>query len=372
MAIVIGFKIDSHSGAMIGDEEDWILRRRKIFYGDFISSLLTEEISNAFHLEAVYGGMGMPSFSYDVSRNTRKKIEKKYYEYKAGKGKTLTSIDDISSILLNTIQGEFKKRINRKLRSLYGFEKDDLLQGFFNYKGTDYEIKQEELRKKAMEQATVPEKGCLEDDYLEHKALLLGYDSENGITLYGYEYTNPTFYLTAGPFEIRGTGEDEKDAAQLSIANYINKKPLNIRRSGFDRVEVITEMIKASYEASVHNQEVGGYFNLVYINGRASSHEERYKEPSDEAMKIATEIIIGENYDLLDKDTVYEMINSLIFEDKNPDRVEEDMFRKARSPYRLDFILRGYKADGIPQSKLPYTDWFLKNDVMIDVQEGGK
>jgi len=354
MALVIGFKIDSRSGAMICDEEDWILRRRRIFYGNFISPLVSREISDNVHVEALYGGLGMPSFTCDVKDSVIKKIEHKYSEYKTGKGRPLSSADDMAYMLLEAIQEQFKKRINLKLLSLYGFEKDDLLQGYFNYKGTHIEIKQEELKKKAMEHATVPEKGCLEDDYLEHKALLMATDKDNGKVLYGYEHNNPTLYLTAGPFEIRGTGEDEKDAAQLSIADFINRKPLHVRRKGFDRIEVITELIRAMYEASVHNQEVGGYFNLFYLDGRGNSQDERLKEPSDEAMKIATEIIAGEKYGELQTHDVYEMINSLVFEDINPDIIEEEMYRKAKSPYRLDFILRGYKADAVPDVKEPY------------------
>ena len=369
MAIVIGFKIDDHSGAMICDEEDWIVRRRKIFYGDYIYNLISEEVSDAVHMEALYGGMGLPSMSYEVSERVRRKIEEKYGEYKSGSGKTLTSLDDISNILLKTIQEEYGKRVERKLQILYGFGKDELIRGFYEDDGVKYEINQEELKKKALKDATVPETGCLEDRYLEHKALLLGYDRADGIVLYGYEYTNPTLYLTAGPFEVRGTGIDEKDAAQISLANYVNRKPLCVRRKGFDRVEVIRELIRAAYEASVHNQEVGGHFNLVYLNGKGNSQSERLKEPSDEAMKIATEVIAAEKYGQLEKDTVYELINSLIFEEKDPYAIEEEMFRRAKSWSALDFILRGYKPDFIPEVKSDYMDWFSKKPEII-TEEG--
>jgi len=368
MAIVIGFKIDDHSGAMICDEEDWILRKRQIFYGDFIYSLISEEVSGGINMEALYGGVGRPSFTYDVAGKVKRKIEKEYLDYRGGQGKTITAIDDIASILLNTIQEEFKRRTDLKLRALYGFDKDDLMSGSYDHEGVKYEIKQEELKKKAMKDATVPETGCLEDRYLEHKALLLGYDRTDGVALYGFEYTSPTLYLTAGPFEVRGTGVDEKDAAQLVLANYVNRKPLCVRRAGFDRVEVITELIKALYEASVHNQEVGGYFRLVYLDGRGKSQSERLKEPSEEAVKIATELVIANKYGQLEIDSLYELMNSLIFENKDHSLVEEEMFRKAKSWYTLDFILRNYKPDLTPEIKKPYMDWFL--DKPAAVKEG--
>jgi len=372
MAIVIGFKVDPHSGFMICDEEDWIIRRRRIFYGDFIYPLISEEVSNEFQVEALYGGVGSPTLTYNVYLEARKKIDKIYDEYKNGSGKKISSLDSVGEIFGNILQKEIAKRVNFKLKALYGFEKDDLIQGYFHHKGEKYEIAQEEVKKKALEFATVPETGHLEERHLEHKALLFGYDRANGIALYGFEHTNPTLYLTAGPFEVRGTGPDEKDAAQLVLADFVNRKPLNIRKRGFDRVEVARELIRACYESSVHNQEVGGYFNLIYLDGTGKDQKSRVRKISDEAVKIATELVIGEKYGQLDKNTVYDLINKLIFEDKNPDLVETIMFQKAKTFSTFELILRGYKADNPPEIKPDYTDWYSKENPDCQKNEGGK
>ncbi|HPZ09800.1 MAG TPA: hypothetical protein PL110_17005 [Candidatus Eremiobacteraeota bacterium] len=345
MSVVCALKFNNRQGAIISDEEYWLQRRRKIHFCDYLEPILKEEISDELGMAIIYGGVGTPTFSYDVRKRASSALKARYREKKI---KAFETVEDVARIVFNVLQDCFKKRIDTKLKSLYGFTRDDLTKGFFELSGKKYEINQESIKKKAIELATVPPKGSPLDNYLDHEGVLLGYDRKTGISCYAFSLQEPVLYLTSGPFEIRGKG---KDVGQISMANYMNKKTMNERRSGFDIIEGTIELIKAAHEAAIHNHEVGGYFNIIYIDGEKKTYSERVREIRDHEAKIATEVVIGNKYGELDSEITYNLIEKIVLKGAKFEEIEEEMFAHTRDRQILDFILRGYKVDCLPELK---------------------
>ena len=110
MAIVNALKFNEYSGAIIADEEYWMLRRRKSFFQNSLSLIVNEKISDALGLIAVYGGFGNPSFDYEVVMKTKKRLEDVFSKFPEGKkteGKEkggFSTVEDIGFQLLEIVQ----------------------------------------------------------------------------------------------------------------------------------------------------------------------------------------------------------------------------------------------------------------------------
>ncbi|RJR12125.1 hypothetical protein C4588_02650 [Candidatus Parcubacteria bacterium] len=343
MSVICALKFNKHQGAIISDEEYWLQRRRRIHFCDNITDLLTEEMSDELGMTAICATAGTPSFCYDITRKAKKNLEGKFKE--KNKKNPFETIEEVANTVFNVFQDNFKKRIDTKLKSLYGFNRDDLNRGTFTDKGKKYEIKQESIKKKATEIATVPPKISPLDDVLEYETIILGYDKKSGMSSYGFSLQEPVLYLTSGPFEIRGRG---KDVGEISLAKYMNRKTMKQRRDGFDIVEGTIELIKSAYDAAVYNHEVGGYFNILYLDGKAKNYSERVYELKEDPARLATEVVVANIFEELDKKSTYHIIKKILSGTENFDAIEEELFSRAGNGQNLEFILRGYKPDQLP------------------------
>lgn len=370
MSLVNLFRFDHDSCALVSDEEYWHNRRRRLLYGDFVQSLLPNEIAEDLKLEVVYGASGVPTFAIEVINKTRAELTKLYNTRKSpqGKKKLYRSVDDVAKILLENLQTAFRRWADAKLKGLYGFDSDDLNRGFFEKEGEKIEIKQKTVKEAALKIAQTAKRGTPLENFLEHQGLIVGWDSEKGVQAYYFNYEDFILYQSATDIDCIGKG---KDVSQIILANYINRKHLKARREGYDRAEGIIELIASGHEACAHTHEVGGYYNIVYINGKGKTHKERYIEVNHNAARVANEIVIAYRKGLLAKDDAFSLINDIMFEGKDYLITEEKLFEKAKDPSTLDFILRGYKVDFIPEGVELHEGLLMKIPVK-DKKKGGK
>jgi hypothetical protein len=370
MALVNLLRFDRDSCALVSDEEYWHSRRRRLLYGDFVQSLLTEEISENLDLEVVYGASGVPSFAIEVVNRTRTELQKIYSARKTlpEKKKMFRTVDDVAQILLRNLQFAFRRWADAKLKSLYGFDSDDLNRNFFEKDGEKIEIKQKSVKEAALKIAQTAKRGTPLDNFLEHQGLIVGWDKEKGIQAYYFNYEDFILYQSSTDIDCIGKG---KDVSQVILANYLNRKHLNARRKGYDRAEGLIELILSGFEAQTHDHEVGGYFNIVYINGNGKNHKERFIEANQNTARVANEIVIAYKSGLIKKVHAFSLIKDIIFERKDYLSVEEDLFAKTENPVNLDFILRGYKQDFIPSGVEIHDGIPSKNDVS-DKSKGGE
>lgn len=349
MALVNLLKFDDYSGAMICDEEYWLLRQRRSYFSDYIYSLIPEEIANQLHLEVIYGGVGTPSLTYEVVEKTKVCIKEKFDKLvEENKGGLFSiTVEEVAKIVLEVIRKAFRKRADSKLKFLYGFDTDSLNRGFYEIDGVKYDIKQDAIKENALKIAVGGEKGSSLQFFFEHQGIILGFDKNKGLTSYSFKHEDFVLYPTAGPIETIGQG---KDVAQVILADYLNRKNLEARRKGFNHIEGMIELIKSAYFASIHNHEVGGYFHILYLNGKGKTQKERIKEILDERAKLAEEVVIAFINDELTFEDTYYFIDELIFKEGCIDEIERKFLNQAKNLDRLGWILRGYKKDSLPSS----------------------
>ncbi|MFH1230166.1 MAG: hypothetical protein V1709_01575 [Planctomycetota bacterium] len=360
MAIVNALRFDDYSGAIISDEESWRLRRRRTVFCDNVHSLVTPEISDAFHIEAVYGGIGTPAIHYETVTKTQQKLLDifKHRNDPEIKKQLYKTIGDISKITLENLQKTIRRRTDDRLRFLYGFTSEDLNRGYFvaggdpdvstqtrlgrESQGEKIDIKQENVKSKALEISTLKDKSETARFEVENHACLIGYDKKHGFTAYCLKGEISVSSFVSGGFESLGTG---KYGGGQAFAEFLNKKFLAERTKGFNRIEGMIELIYSAIQCSLYFSQVGGYFAIAYIDGRGKDHASRYKEIIHHRAKLASEIVHSYKAGYLPRNITYQLINDLVYEDAKEDTIEGRFFKAVKDRKKLEYFLRAYKLD---------------------------
>ena len=338
MGIVNMLKFNNHSGAMLSDEEFVDIRWRRCFYLDSIHSLLSQKSSNLLNMEAVYGGIGNPSFHHEVVNKVITKIDGMASSPDSSKKLAIGS--DIGNVTLEIIHKLIKRRVDDVLKLFYGFTRDDFNQGYAEIDGKKIDIKQETIKEDARKIISFKDKREYLKPIFENKISIMTYDKDYGITGYCIKADNGVLSMVSGGFDTLGKGVY---GAGRAFGKYFKDRYLSQRREGMDRVEGMCLLISSAIEARDYYLGVGGYFNIVYLDGEKSTHEERYKEIYHHRVKLATEVVTGLLNHELPRDKAYELLNDLLFEDKELEEVEDKMWQHAKNHKRLELLLRGYK-----------------------------
>jgi hypothetical protein len=165
---------------------------------------------------------------------------------------------------------------------------------------------------------------------------MIGYylDPENNVLCFNFE-----------GWEAIGAG---KYASGLCLGQFLNRRSILMRKQGYDRVEGMYELIKAGLTTTENFHEAGGNINIVYIDGKGTSHSGRYREIFDERARLAGEIVRANLAGILEKDRVMKLLDKLLFKSHSFGKIESELFRVSSDKRHLELVLRGYKLDEIP------------------------
>lgn len=346
MAIVNALRFDRSSLGIIADEEYWFLGRRKSFFQDTLQHLVDEEITDKTGIIAVYGGTGTPSFHWDIVKRSRKKIKEEF----SNRATNIKTIYDIGRIVLDVLQEVKRDRINQKLRFMYGFTIDDVNRGYFEMDGKKYDIKQKKVKDKALALVMGKEKSPMTKPILENKAVISGYDAKDGIGMYYLNAENSVMSFTSGGYEAIGPG---KYASGLAFGEFFQGMPLFQRREGFSRIEGMIQLINSAILAADYYNEVGGLFNIIFIDGEKKNPKERIIEIFDNKGKLATEIVRSYKWGMINKEDTSNFIEELIFKNASIDALEDKLFKTSKDPSKLELLLRGYKEMELCDTEKP-------------------
>ncbi len=338
MGIVNMLKFNHHSGAMLSDEEYIDIRWRRCFYLDSIHSLLSDTASDRLNIEAVYGGTGNPSFHYEIINKALKKIDSLISNQKTAK--KIQTGTDLGNIALDTVHCITKRRVDDILKLFYGFTRDDFNQGFTEIEGKKIDIKQDSVKEDTRKIIAFKDKREYLKSIFDNKAVIMTYDRAYGLIAFCIKEDIGVLSMVSGGFESLGKGVY---GAGRAFGKYFKDRYLSQRREGMDRVEGMCLLISSAIEARDYYTGVGGYFNIVYLDGEKNTHKERYKEIYHHRAKMATEVVTALLNHELKREKTYELLNDLIFENHPLEEIEGKMWQYAKNHRRLELLLRGYK-----------------------------
>ncbi len=343
MAVINSLAFDRNSGAVVADEEYWFLRRRKSFFADSIHALMPDEAAQELGMEAVYGGVGYPSFHCEVVQSARKELSRIWSEWKE-KGEKTPPFDTVEAVgrkVVEAIQKTIRRRVDEKLRFYYGFGTDDFIKGTFTADGKKHDIKQEKVKGYAKAVIEYTEKSPMIKTIYDNVSMIMGYDRKRGLSQYHVKAENCVLSLVSGRFESIGKG---KYASAMVLTHFLGNKTLAERIEGIDPVDGVVELIKATLSAHEYFQEAGGGMNMTLVDGSMKKREDRIRTVADNEMKLASETVRALGAGLIARKDALGIVDRLVFQGASADQCEDMLFKAAKDGKRLEFLLRGYKV----------------------------
>ncbi len=351
MGLVAALRFNGKMGAILADEGFWNMRFRRKAHQESLYRLVDPDIACALGIEVAYGGSGYASLHHEIVQHARARIR----ELWDGRGENgianppFKTVEDISRIALESMHAVIRKRIDLRLKLFYGFDSSDVTQGSYSTPdGKSIEIKQDAVRDRAVKIATGDEEGRLSKAWFKCRATTFGYDTERGISGYFLDPSKFVMCYNHEGWDAFGSG---KYASGIVLAQFLNRKPLDVRREGCMPAEGLVTLIDAAINAMETFQETGGNINIVIVDAAAT--DQRYREMFDDTSRVAVEIVKAMRGGFIDRKKAESLVERLLLKSEKDSRIEAELFKKASDPHALDLALRGYKLDEIPRIVTP-------------------
>ncbi len=335
MAIVNSFRFNQDQGGVISDEECWTLRLRKAQHTEHVVNLLPPDLAQRAGIVALYGGVGGPDFHFEAVHRARLTIGKQA----GGAGLGPATLEEAGRILVEAFNSVTRRQVNDRLRYLYGIGLDDLNRGFVVREGEKAEIGQGAVKTRAMRIARLEE--GFEDAPLSpaNHACLAGWDRRGGFQGFCLKQENGVLSLQAGGFESIGAG---KYAGGVSFQKLLRGMTLDQRRSGVGAGKGLLILISSIVEAGEHFGQIGGNYNLYFVDGSGPKPAVKYLHGDD--ARLAVEIVRAMRGGFLAERAAEDLVLRFVASGAKRNLIEDGMFESARNPRGLDLMLRGYRV----------------------------
>lgn len=349
MATVNALRLSQNSGGIISDEETWLFGRRRLFISDSISSLLTPEQSALLSMEVVFAGVGSISLTHEVFRNVRHHINAAFEADLQASAFPWPSVDALATLCHREFQAAIRRRINAILRMRYGFDLASFQRGYFEKNSQKIEIRQKRVIEDCL--ALIEPSGEVSaflKPVFDNEALVAGYDKVNGFQIYELDARSQEKFLAPSAYCNLGRGAD---VGSIALADMINRRTLQERRQGIEKIEGIIELIHSANMTSQFNNQVGGYFTIIILDGDQADRNLRFQEIMDHEARLASEIVTVLKAGLLSPSAARVLIEKIL-QRQTLAEIEQEFFASVANRRHLDLVLRGYKTGSINESYL--------------------
>lgn len=328
-------RFNDSQGAVIADESTWHLglkyNYRRSNYGDHIFPLLKKETMQRTGIAGVYAGLGFPSFHFEAAENARVILN--------GTQANFASLQEISTVVFQEYQKVHERMISDRMRLLFGFSRDEFNSQSCQRDGRTVSIKQESVLQEARKTALSQEKAESMQRITENTSGLLGFSQREGLQAY-FLYAGQKGLDFAYPLCTLGHGSQIASHIYGEIAHRMN---LQQRRTGFDLPTGLSFLLEVAVKTAMFECQMGGYFQLVIVDGCATQPEQMVVEFADHRLKLVTEITAAFVWELLDQETAFSLTRGLLLENLALDKAEDELWTKCKNAQVLTRYLIGYK-----------------------------
>ena len=110
-------------------------------------------------------------------------------------------------------------------------------------------------------------------------------------------------------------------------------------------MQQLLQQIRITNQTAIKNSEIGGYYDIIYINANGRDHRERFFEITGDESQFLKETVIAYDNRLISKEVCYSLVDKLVFGKAEFDlsKAENFLFSNACDSNKLELLLRGYK-----------------------------
>jgi len=345
MAIVTAFRFTPQSGAICIDQESWHIWRRKNWFNDHLYDLLPSETTDLHHIELIYGGTGHPPYHREVTGKARILLQKHINEKKSETHEF--TVPELAEVVLSVFQSVHRRRVNDKLKYLFGFNTDEFNAMEFQKNGEKRAIKQSCVKDRALSIV----QGQAGMGYSPFgppvEACLIGVDKKYGFSAFVLKEEDGVLSFQSCWFESIGQG---RHGAAIRFADRLNDRFLNTRRQGEGNPEGLFVLLESIKESMDHFGQNGGSIRCMLIDSNGETKEQRLLDIRDDIARLAFEIVHTSQNNLVSREKAVSMVWDLVNGKTTLEKCERTLFSNSEDSNRLGKLLRGYK---IGEGNLP-------------------
>lgn len=344
MTSINALRFDKYSGICIGDESISTVAEIKVNVGEKVRPVIPKPIVDAYGTVAVLGSTGTCSMGDTIQEQLENRMIKKFQKEieKIGKKpEKFMTIKDVAKMCFDIVIETKHRRISEKVRGVYNFTVPEFIEGKYEKDGQTFEIKNKDIAREVLDMMIW--RNRIEDVgfIFLNAGLLAGYDDELGFQIYHFDLRDGYWHLVQNCYMAEGSGRHSVDPA---IYSYAEKWLLEERRGNIDPVEGSIALIHGVNTAADHEIGVGGYYNIILIDGREKDYQKRLREINDDRSLLANHIVRALDHSFLSYKQAYELIDKLLFKQLTFEEVYQQLWDSIKEPKIFSRILRGYKV----------------------------
>ncbi|MBN2056640.1 hypothetical protein JW905_17065 [bacterium] len=338
MAVVTAMRFGPTSGAICVDRESWHVWRRKTFFSDRLYLPIPEDLADAHGVELVYGGVGHPPFHQEVMERATELL-------RASMEAGVTLVDPLARVVLEAFSEVRRRRVDDRLRFLFGFDSHDFLGGAYEREGRECAISQGGVKSRAGAIIQGKERLGYAPLTIPLEACIIGVDRTFGFNAFVIKDEEGVVSFQSCGFEALGQG---RTVAAARFAKHLNRRFVDQRRDGPGAAEGWMVLLEATLEAYDHFGQVGGGIRGLELRADGHSRMERVRMLGDDRARLAMEVLRAVKEDQLSRPRGKELVEKLLDKTTETDVVEATLFDECGDRLVLEKILRGYKVDSRP------------------------
>lgn len=343
MTSINALRFDHYSGICIGDESISTVAEMRINVGEKVRPFIPGEIVKNYGIVGILGTTGTCSMGDTIQEQMENRLRLLYQKEIDKNGKKpdkFMNLEEVMDLCFNIVVEIKNNRLSEKIKGTYNFTGQEFIQGKYDRKGETFKIEDKDLIREIVDQMVWRNQVSDVGYIFLNAGLMAGYDDELGFQIYHFDLRDGYWHRVQNCYMAEGSGRHSVDPA---VYGFAEKWLHDERRGSIDPVEGSIALIHGVNSASDHEIGVGGYYNIILVDGREKDHTKRLREINDDRSLLANHIVRGLDSNFLTFKQAYDMIKRLLFEEASFDEVYNHLWEVAKEPEQFSRILRGYK-----------------------------
>ena len=342
MTTINVLRFNEYSGVFIGDESI-SSGEMNLDVSDKIQSVVPSVISDKYGVVAALGATGSCSVGSEMKSRSFKAFKKIYDDHFKAYGRApdhFIGIPEMMDLIYEQIIMIRKELIDAKIKGIYGFDSDDFNQGFYDQGEDKISIKNTSILSEVTDWLMWKHEIDAVRSIYANAGVFGGYDEENGFLLYNLDFREGYYHEVQSCYRAEGSGRHSVDP---HMYDFVENLLVEERRGKIDPAEGTLALLNAVNKAVTHEIGIGGYFNIILINGRNKKKTEKLREINDERAYLSQLTAKAWGAGFLKYETAVDLIDQLLFQNKPYESVYKIFMENIKPRKECMRYLRGYK-----------------------------